>query len=696
MGAPGGHVPASAGRHGNDAHGGAKTHHGSAKPAKKQVQVTPRKVLHLVHRFLIFLSAILYIVLALGASVSAVYMLRGKDHPPHSIGDDTFDTLHRWVGDGLLARSPLIMDALKNDTSPIGDTIFLSSSGMSLSMCENIDGVQSQVFANGFQRTLYDAISTGVAFHQPEYGPSETELIAPVVDCSSSIFEEKDSTSGRFFFLTRQRANPRNVSIVVVSLSNQQYRIPAQTEVGPAGVATLHIIHDMAATAVDAHVLVSIGYPFEEFDFGVYEYLNTTNLGEWTLLGVPRSKQELAKIVFTACRSGFYIKAETEQSNVNAWLWAVDSDPHTVVSRWRWLSQPMLKDSWGWVHGVQFFIAMGVLSNLLVLIVATYQNIRAGKLWIGDAFVTLSTSQLLNGALVLISWFMNEYWCLHEFAFQTGFEIANMEEIHMYQYHMRADLLTLYLSASGLIGTLLKERIDPLFAIVCFFIGFELRVPIASSIPSIADHIIAFSKEFQAKGVYDQIEGQEVITPMRLYTTHPIGKRSYRYVFACLFPIYLTLVLVVLYAIGRKVFYRLHPKGAHVQQNTTGTATSENDETLLAQKRVYTIFELATGAELENRFGLVADYESCVFIKGMKYASADGIYSTGFLIANKKYLLQTRDFWSIVLMKLLRKRFKNIYVYEVDGSTVQQTARLVYPHTFTYADLLHLNVSILS
>ncbi|GLD92643.1 hypothetical protein PINS_up001222 [Pythium insidiosum] len=657
----GNHVTASQGRHDLNV-AGAKVNQSPVKQSKKQAHVTPRKVLHLAHRFLIFLSAILYIVLAMGASISAVYMLRGKDHPAHSIGDDTFDILHQLVGNGAIVQSPLIAKYMKNDTSPVTGTMYLSSSGVSMSICNEIPAVQTPIFTDSFQRTLYDAISSGVAYLVPEYGPTQMELIAPLVDCSSSIFEEKDSTSGRFFFLTRQRSNPNNVSLVVVSLSNQQYRIPAQTEVGPAGVATLQVIQNMAVSSVATHVLVSIGYPFEEFDFAVFEFINITKIGEWTLQGVPRSTQELSKTMFTACRSGFYIKAETEQSNVNIWQWAVDSNPHTVVSRWRWFSQPTMKDSWGWVHGVQFFIGMGVLSNLLVLILATYRNIRARKLWIGDAFVTLSTSQLLNGVLVLVSWFMNEYWCLHEFAFQTGFEIAKMEKIYTYQYHMRADCLTLYLSACGLIGTLFKERIDPLFAVCCFFLGFELRVPIASSIPSIADHIIAFSTQFRAKGVSDQIDGQDAITPMRLYTTHPIGKRSYRYVFACLFPIYLTLVLVVLYVIARKVIFRLYPEKVHVQKNTFGTATSESDETLLAQKRVYTIFELATGAELENRFGLVADYETCVFIKGMKYASADGIYSTGFLIANKKYLLQTRDFWSIVLMKLLRKRYKNIYV----------------------------------
>ncbi|GAB9477305.1 hypothetical protein Gpo141_00014369, partial [Globisporangium polare] len=69
-------------------------------------------------------------------------------------------------------------------------------------------------------------------------------------------------------------------------------------------------------------------------------------------------------------------------------------------------------------------------------------------------------------------------------------------------------------------------------------------------------------------------------------------------------------------------------------------------------------------------------------IKGMKYASADGIYCNGFVIANDKFL-----------MKLIRYRFQNV---DVDGSTANQRARLVYPHTLSWSDLLRLNISVLS
>ncbi|GLD92644.1 hypothetical protein PINS_up001223 [Pythium insidiosum] len=674
----------------NTAKPGARSH------AKQIRHLRPAQVVHLVHRILIFVAAVYYIRLAFGASIAAVDLLRGKDNPSVLSGTNEFNAVHALAGTTTIRESPLVVNALGNSTEPVNGTLYVSRTQQSFNACSMAQRSEFDVFSDSFVRSVFKAVSEGTSYHIQELSPSVTELIAPVVDCSSESYPSDDSTSGRFFFLTRTKHNPSNVSLVVISLANQEYRIPIQGEIGPAGVASVQIVNDMRATHLDYHFVVSVGYPFEVFNFRVYDLVNTTVAGEWMLRAVPSRPQELPKLLVTSSRSGFFIKAESEQSNVNIATWKIYSDAHLAIKRWEWWKTAILHDSWAWVHSVQFFIGMGVLSNLAILLLATYRNMLAGKIWVGDAFVSLSTAQLLNGGLVILSWFFNEYWSLHEFAFFIGRDVSGGEAIQIYPDHMCADLLTLYLAACGLIGRILRERIDPVLAVTGFLFGYYLRIEIIRAVPSIASFITNYSDEAYGKGIYQPLQGQSAISPMNLFSSHPIGKRSYRFVFACLFPIYLTLVFIILYALLRKLYHRMRPESVHVLHTTGGTATSDKAEALVAQKRVYTIFELATGAELENRFGLVADYETCVFIKGMKYASADGIYSTGFLIANKKYLLQTRDFWSIVLMKLLRKRYKNIYVYEVDGSTVQQRARLVYPHTFTYTDLAHLNISILS
>lgn len=79
----------------------------------------------------------------------------------------------------------------------------------------------------------------------------------------------------------------------------------------------------------------------------------------------------------------------------------------------------------------------------------------------------------------------------------------------------------------------------------------------------------------------------------------------------------------------------------------------------------------------------------------MKFASADGVYCSGYVIANGKLLVGLRDLLAIVTIKLLGVRFTNVYVYDVDGNTVKDTARLVYPDTLAWTDLWRLNLTVL-
>jgi hypothetical protein len=131
-----------------------------------------------------------------------------------------------------------------------------------------------------------------------------------------------------------------------------------------------------------------------------------------------------------------------------------------------------------------------------------------------------------------------------------------------------------------------------------------------------------------------------------------------------------------------------------VRRARVATYQSGTEETL-SQKRTLTLFEIATGAELQNRFGVISDYDNFVYFKGLKFASADGIYCNGFVIANGKFLIATEDIAVIIVMKLLNVRLRNVYTYEVDGSKLKQTAQLVYPKTISWTDLRRLNLSIL-
>ncbi|EGZ23124.1 hypothetical protein PHYSODRAFT_324374 [Phytophthora sojae] len=95
------------------------------------------------------------------------------------------------------------------------------------------------------------------------------------------------------------------------------------------------------------------------------------------------------------------------------------------------------------------------------------------------------------------------------------------------------------------------------------------------------------------------------------------------------------------------------------------------------QQNGLTSFEVATGAALTNRFGVISSYDNYAVHDNQLIATIDAVYCNGFLV-------------------LTRVRFTNIFVHEMDKNTVKETSMLVYPTTIAWSDLLHLDVTALS
>ncbi|TYZ58419.1 hypothetical protein PybrP1_004251 [[Pythium] brassicae (nom. inval.)] len=202
------------------------------------------------------------------------------------------------------------------------------------------------------------------------------------------------------------------------------------------------------------------------------------------------------------------------------------------------------------------------------------------------------------------------------------------------KFKIYASLITIV----DLIGKVSRERIDPVVTLGCFLLDFEMRIEI--------------TKLFS-----------DIVKLQCFFVAHVAGRKLYRWKYPDLVS----------------------------QQRSSLNSAKESDGRIsnLAQ------FEFATGVALRECFGVVSDYDNYVYIKGTKFASPDGIYTSGFVIANGKFLIDINDLLTVFAIKLTRTRFTNVYVYVVGGNAVKQTAQLVYPETISLADLLHLNLKVL-
>uniref|UniRef100_K3W8J5 Uncharacterized protein n=1 Tax=Globisporangium ultimum (strain ATCC 200006 / CBS 805.95 / DAOM BR144) TaxID=431595 RepID=K3W8J5_GLOUD len=652
-----------------------------------------------MHRAVVLVAAVYYFVLCMRSTIATTHILRDMNNPGSVGTPDVGYLIGTYIGTKTIRESLLVTLALQGDTSPRNGTLYLEAAGPSMDICAGIMAVQHDIYTDAFLRSIYDAVVRGTTYNLTFLAAEETELIMPVVDCMSSAIFFGYLPTGKFTFLTRKTHDPDDVAIVTLQLYNQEYLIASQSERGPASVATMTYINDLRAPSVTHYFLVSLGYPYAEFDFRVHQLVNVTDEGMWCLESVPDTRSgEIPKILTTAFRSGLYMKSETEQFNIVNQVPLLSNIPRDVITQSVSATKTVMHDSWAWVHGIQFFLGVDLLLNLGVLFLVVYRNVQTGKLWIGDAFVSVSTKILLVSAAVLLSWYFNGFWALFEFCVHDANRVLGLDML-IYDDMIHVDLLCIYFSLCGVIGRLFHARVDPALAMICFTLGYELRHKIIAIFPKTKAALYAYAYRTYVDGVPLWVEGQELISPMSFWTSHLLHNKSATFVFQTLLPIFSTLIFVVAAVIGDKVYHYFFHEAARTQTSSgssTAARSGRDGDTQLLRKRVLTLFEIATGAELESRCGIMTSYETYLFIKGMKFASADGIYSNGFVIVNDKFVIQSSDYWSIVLMKIVQRRFRTVYAYEIVGTTVQQTARLVYPRTFTFKELLSLNITVLS
>lgn len=666
------------------------------KPSGPRKRLTAAQMFNLVRRLAIVAAALAFMYVELSAAAQAVVVLQTLASPVQSFGGHTSSVITSYLGSGPIRQSPLVMNVLEDDTSPRNSTVYLQTATQaSFDMCEEVRN--APMYNNSYLRRGFSRFTTDTTYNLTFL--ADVELICPVVDCTFTAVSSGDISVLRVYNLVRSISNPDDVFVIAISLSVQEYQIPEQSRSGPSGVGTMTVVHDMSKARVEQFYFIALDYAYvARPSYDVFELIGASSTGGWELRSVPRDPTTTpVATVYTSRRRGFYLNAETDQSNIDSMYWEIEeNDPAAALSEWNWRGAPAITDSWAWVHGIHFIFAMQTLFSTLVLFLIMVRNWRQGKIWIGDAFASLSNGTLITRAvIVLMSWHVNEYWTLTEFSLSNAYELAGVHTVSIHGEFVHADMLTLILGIVSVIGMVFKERIDPAFVIFLFEGIHSHRLSVIGYFPTVTHFLAKYARTEYLEGIATVTEIQAKITPLRLWTAHKITKIDFRFLLVSFFPKLLIISTVILYTIIRRIYHRFYPDQVLLHSGRSATRSTSTNENLI-EKGNLTVFEIATGAVLRSRFGIISDYNNYLMIKGLKFASADGTYCSGYVIANGRFLVATGDIYAIALIKLLRVRLQNVYVYEVDGNSVQQTSRLVYPDTLTWKDLFRLNTSILS
>ncbi|KAG6949055.1 hypothetical protein JG688_00014805 [Phytophthora aleatoria] len=497
---------------------------------------------------------------------------------------------------------------------------------------------------------------------------ADLELVVVVVDCSFTALVTGDPSVERIFNLVRSRDDPSDLYLVTVSLSVQDYEIPDQNKNGPALLGMLSVINDMSTGSVEQFYMVAPTYPFQRsLEFVIYDFVGLTNDSHLELRSIPPDplSQPVSNLVTSRNRG------------------LVQSNTHSMYS---------LLDT----ADTEYVDALGLtIFSLIILSLVTYQNIRVGKIWIGAPFASVSTATLVSrGFLVVVSWYVNSFWTLYEFALSNAAKLSGNEVVHVHKELVHADVLVVYLGIVAFLSWVIRERIDPAIAIFLFEIIHKHRLSFIKMSPPILNKIVTYSDSVFRLGITKVSSDVNDMSPLDFWSTFQIPNKDGIFLAASFFPKISLLGLIVCYAMLRKIYRYFYPEPIHLRSSQSRNQ-SANEKAALTLKGTLTNFEISTGAELQTRFGVISDYKNYVYFKGMKFASADGVYCSGYVIVNGKSLVKSKDLLAIVMIKLVHSRFTNVYVYEVEGNTVKETARLVYPMTFAWSDLWRLNVTVL-
>ncbi|KAE8992864.1 hypothetical protein PF010_g18119 [Phytophthora fragariae] len=669
-------------------------------PGHTRKRITGAQLFNLVRRIAGVAAAITYAVVGLDAAYKTLDVLQGTNVVTQSFGTMKAELIVGYCGGGLIRDSPIVQKVLAGDTTPTNKTLYLqSATSTSFEKCADVEMFDANIY--GEANLYYGFLALIASSSYNLTWLQDMEFIMAVVDCTSPPLVTGDPSLMRVYNLVRRKSDPEDVHIVAAALSVQDYRIPEQSRRGSAVLATLFNVNDMLATSVEQYFVLGLDSPYTSAHFlYVFTLEGVSADGYWEMVSIPHNAS-VDPIIHarTARRRGFYLHAESEQANMRNLYWTVEKDsPARALSEWEWYGEPIIFDSWAWVHGIHLLFAWQTIFSLGVLSIVVFRNLSVGKIWVGDAFASVSNGTLMTrGLLVMASWYVNEYWTLVEFCISNANDISGTQSVPIHKELAHADLLVMFLSIIGLIGRFTKERIDPAFALFLFEIIHTSRQSIIRGVASALKVVVDYANSEYRAGIATVTDEQKKLSAMQFWTTHMLNGVDFGFLAASLFPKLLLIVLVLVYVGMRKAYHQFYP-----EQNPTGITgrstadRSSNEKAATAQKGNLTNFELSTGAELEARYGLISDYKNYVFFKGLKFASADGVYCSGYVVANGRFLVGSKDLLSIIMIKVFRSRFTNIYVYAVDGNTVQRTAQLVCPETLSWQDLIFLNINILA
>lgn len=131
---------------------------------------------------------------------------------------------------------------------------------------------------------------------------ADLELVVVVVDGSFTQLVAGDLSTVRIFNLVRSREDSRDLYLVTVSLTAQDYEIREHEKEGPALLGILSVMRDMRQGIIEMFYMMALTYPYQRTpEFEIYSFVGISDESFLELRSTPKDPlTQPVKYVLTA------------------------------------------------------------------------------------------------------------------------------------------------------------------------------------------------------------------------------------------------------------------------------------------------------------------------------------------------------------------------------------------------------------
>ncbi|OQR88243.1 hypothetical protein ACHHYP_07027 [Achlya hypogyna] len=656
---------------------------------------------------------VIFVVNTMGV-VRTVQVLVGSEDTPRDYGYHSFNMpflLREAALDasGVRAKVQAMLHAgnqvsyLERDGA--GDAV-LYAGGCSVAVNATTDRIYKPAYVSFLLHSMLE-----------EYGGQANVLdnsTIAIVDCSFEGRHAQDTTAFKAYLLAANLG-----WLVTFQLQTVMANIPTRRDTMPTGTVTITNMSLASLVATPAlpptdplaglsssgeavhRMFTSRGFPFNNATFDEVYINDTTATGAWDTF-VMSTQLEMILQGY----GGMYRGSQNEQANYNTFVWHLSPNHLEAIYYFNYQGVGRIKNSWAWgealVSGYLSFTI--VASTIMACIISKNMYSATSEWWTPDLSPSIGSGVVFRGIMTILAWWIDGWWALQEWSYNQGNKRNNLLDMYVLTDSVKSDCLSLFLAGSALVASAFRLRVNPAVPVIIFIVVHSQRTAIVGALGFILHRA---NVDLIANQMLNVVRSDSPGLDMWMWhetldfnATVVCNEMSWLFLALIIFGFYCFLARTSAARTPQQPVESAQPRTATFETGGTGAAP-----TLSGPMNALTCFEASTGEYLRRKFGLMTGHESYRVVKGgvlplevlyvcvgIRYASPSGIWTSGWVIVDNRFLFRTDDIMKVFFNIILFHDIFRAHCHVITEGKVDKTVIRVFRRDITVKQLFTLSL----